>query len=94
MENNKQRPTRFQRCFRIAFNFIEERAGARGSDCSEAEFWRDTANLVQDTANQLGNDPLLVALLCACVEDLERLDKADRKALADRRLAHGQNKAS
>lgn len=86
MENSKVRPSRFQRCFRIAFNFFEERNGARGSGCSEGEFWRDTANLVADAAARMDNDPLLAGLLGACMEELERLDRADRRA------AHAHNK--
>lgn len=85
-----KQPTRAQKCFRIAFNFLEERNGARGSGCSEGEFWRDTANLIADAAARMDNDPLLTGLLSACMDELERLDRADRRMTH----AHDKHKVS
>ena len=68
----KQRPTRMQCAFRIAFDFLLERMQTLQRDGVSQEYWDETCEMYIEAAQRMDSDLLTVGLLAECFKELER----------------------
>lgn len=76
-EQKNSKPSRPQKCFRVAFDFLLERLRVLEKVGNTHGFWEATTDIMTFRASQMGNDPLLMGLLCECLAELERAAKGD-----------------
>ncbi len=78
MQNQpRAKPSRTQQAFRTAFDFLVERLRTLGKVGNTHAFWEATGEILLFRSAHMDNDPLLMGLLTACMEELERVAKGD-----------------